>query len=213
MVNKAPFITFEGGEGSGKSTQIKLLKEWLAGRNIAVTAAREPGGTEGAEAIRNLLVQGKENRWDTETDTLLFSAARRDLLAKIIWPALERGEWVLCDRFLDSTYAYQCYGRGLPLEKAKAVYKFLAGDFMPDVTFFLDIDPRKGIERALHGKNRATHENRYEGFDFSFHENLHAAYKKMASEDPKRFITINADQSLDAVQDDLRTAITKRFGL
>lgn len=209
MNKNAPFITFEGGEGAGKSTQIKLLRDYLESCGKKVVTTREPGATEGGEAIRTLLVQGAGARWDAETDTLLFMAARRDHLTKIVWPALGRGEVVLCDRFQDSTKAYQGYGRGLDLGRIDALYQFIAGDFKPDMTLLLDIDPKKGVDRALHGKNRATHENRYENFDFSFHEKLRAGYVAMAEAEPNRFVTINADQDIDGVQRDIRAAVAR----
>jgi dTMP kinase len=209
MNKTAPFITFEGGEGAGKSTQIKLLRDYLQARGKKIITTREPGATEGGEAIRALLVQGAGARWDAETDTLLFMAARRDHLAKIVWPALARGEWVLCDRFQDSTKAYQGYGRGLDVTHIDTLYRFIAGDFKPDMTLLLDIDPKIGVERALHGKNRATHENRFENFDFSFHEKLRAGYLSMAAAEPNRFVIINADQDVDAVQADIQRAVAR----
>ncbi len=215
MAAKPHFISLEGGEGSGKTTQIKLMKEWFESKNIPVVSTREPGATPGGEALRALLVQGAQDRWDGYTDVLLYMAARRDNLTKIIWPSLENGTWVLCDRFTDSTLAYQCFGRGVPRKGIEDVYRFIAGDFKPHLTFFLDIDPRKGLERTLSGKGRAAtaHENRFESFDFSFHETLHKAYKTLAAEEPERIVTINADQTLEQVQSDLRAAIEKRFGI
>jgi dTMP kinase len=209
----APFITFEGGEGAGKSTQVRLLKEWLTEQGISVVTSREPGATHGGELIRNLLVQGEQNRWDAETDVLLFMAARRDNLTKIIWPETQKGTWVLCDRFQDSTLAYQCFGRGLERTRVEAVYHFIAGNFKPDLTFLLDIDPRLGVERALKGKNRATHENRFENFDFSFHETLQAAYHTLAKEEPDRFVVIDANRDIETIQQALRDTVKQRFGI
>jgi dTMP kinase len=208
-----PFITFEGGEGSGKTTQIKLLAEWLREQGIAVTTTREPGGTEGGDAIRKLLVEGTTNRWDRETDTLLYLAARRHNLVQVIWPALTRGDWVLSDRFMDSTYAYQCFARGLDREKAASVYRFIADDFVPILTFFLDIDVKTGLDRAMHGKGRALHENRFEKFDTDFHERIRAGYHTMVKEEPNRFAVIDASADIDTVQQHLRTVIKTRFKL
>lgn len=213
-MNKAPFITLEGGEGAGKTSQIKLLKQWLELQGNTVTTTREPGGTPGAEDIRNLIVQGKANRWDAQTDTLLFMAARRDLLTKIIWPALEKGDWVVSDRFCDSTYAYQCFGRGLKMEAVQSVYQFVAGDFKPDLTFLLDIDPRVGLERVFAGKpDRNTEEHRFESFDFSFHEKLREGYHFLASREPERFVIIDANTDVDTIQEQLRRHVQERFGL
>lgn len=208
---KAPFITFEGGEGSGKTTQIKLLAEWLRTQGKDVIITREPGGTPGGDAIRKLLVEGEQNRWDAHTDALLYLASRRHNLVQIIWPALEKNQWVLSDRFMDSTYAYQCFGRGLDREGVKKVYDFIADGFTPDLTFFLDIDVVLGLERATTGKDRALHENRFEGFDVSFHETLREGYKAMALEEPKRFVTIDASKDVDTIQQKLRDVLIERF--
>jgi dTMP kinase len=211
-VNKPPFITFEGGEGAGKTTQIKLLKAWLEEQGKTVLTTREPGGTPGAEDIRNLIVQHRDYQWDAETDTLLFMAARRDHLVNKIWPALEKGDWVISDRFVESTYAYQCFGRDLELKKAQELYHFIAGDFEPSVTFFLDIDPRAGLDRVLAGTTDRNHaETRFENYDFSFHEKLRAGYHIMAKEAPQRFIIIDASGDRDTVQSQLRGEIQKRF--
>lgn len=209
--NKAPFITFEGGEGAGKSTQIKLLHTWLQSMGKQVLATREPGGTPGAEAIRNMIVQGGENRWDAETDTLLFMAARRDLLGKVIIPALERGEWVLCDRFIDSTYAYQSFGRGLVLEDIQNLYRFVGKGLFPQLTFLFDIEPRQGLERVLAGKDRNVAENRYESFDLAFHERLRQGYHTLAAAEPARFVMIDASQTKENIQQQLQHEISKRF--
>lgn len=214
MTNKpAPFITFEGGEGAGKSTQLKLLKTWLESLGKTVLATREPGGTPGGEAIRELIVQGGENRWDAKTDTLLFMASRRDLLTKAIWPALEQGQWVICDRFMDSTYAYQCFGRGLDLGEIKALYHFVAGDFLPSLTFLFDIDPQFGLDRVLAGKDRNTAENRYESFDLSFHQRLRDGYHTLASAEPDRFVILDAVQDIETIQKRIHAELLQRFRL
>lgn len=211
-MNSVPFITLEGGEGAGKSTQIRLLKEWLQSLGKDIIATREPGGTPGAEEIRNLIVQQRDNQWDAETDTLLFMAARRDHLSHVIWPALKAGKWVLCDRFADSTFAYQCFGRGLEIEKAQQMYQLIAGDFKPDLTFILDIDPRKGMERVMAGSSdRNTAETRFENFDISFHEKLRDGFHALARAEPNRFVIVNADTDKEILQENLRAEITKRF--
>lgn len=210
---KTPFITIEGGEGAGKSTQIRLLRDWLGEQGITTVATREPGGTSGAEAIRDLIVQPRETQWDVETDSLLLMAARRDHLVHVIWPALERGQWVLSDRFVDSTYAYQCYGRGLPIERARELYRFIAGDFMPDVTFFLDIEPQKGLERVLAAApDRNMAEMRFENYDRSFHEKLRQGFHDLAASEQDRFVVLDADTGRDHLQQQLREEIMHRFG-
>jgi dTMP kinase len=211
-VNKPPFITFEGGEGAGKTTQIKLLKQWLEEQGKTVITTREPGGTPGAEDIRNLIVQHRDYHWDAETDALLLMAARRDHLVNKIWPALEKGEWVISDRFVESTYAYQCFGRGMDLKKAQDLYHFIAGDFLQDITFFFDIDPRAGLDRVLAGTLDRNHaETRFENYDFSFHEKLRAGYHELAKANPQRFCIIDASADRETVQLLLQAEIQKRF--
>ncbi len=212
-MNNTPFITFEGGEGSGKTSQIKLLKLWLEEHGKQVITTREPGGTIGAEAIRDLIVQKRENQWDAETDALLLMAARRDHLIQKIWPALEQGQWVLSDRFVESTYAYQCFGRGMDLQKARDLYQFIADDFTQSLTFIMDIDPRAGLDRVIAGSDRNKNEERFENFDFSFHEKLREGYHILAKENPERFAIIDASQDIDSVQMALRAEIQKRFAL
>lgn len=211
-MNKPPFITFEGGEGAGKTTQIKGLKSWLEDTGKTVTLSREPGGTPGAEDIRNLIVQSRDYQWDAETDALLLMAARRDHLVHKIWPALDRGEWVLCDRFVESTYAYQCFGRGMDLQSARDLYRFIAGDFTPDLTFILDIDPRAGLDRVLAGTTDRNHaETRFENYDYAFHEKLRAGYHELAKQSPGQFVIIDAAADRDTVQTQLRAEIERRF--
>ena len=142
------FITFEGGEGAGKSTQVRLLAESLKARDGEVVVTREPGGSDGAEAIRALLVSGAVNRWDGCTEALLHSAARRDHLVKTVWPALARGAWVICDRFADSTLAYQGYGHGLDHGLIRQLASVTMGVFRPDLTLILDLPVAEGLMRA-----------------------------------------------------------------
>ena len=142
------FVTIEGGEGAGKSTQLDLLVAALGHAGIAAQRTREPGGSEGAEAIRRLLLEGADERWDAIAETLLFYAARREHVTRLITPALDRGIWVVCDRFADSTIAYQGYGRGLPLAELQALHRFALGDFAPDLTLILDLPVDEGLARA-----------------------------------------------------------------
>ena len=192
---KGYFISFEGGEGSGKSTQIKLLAEALQASGRKVITTREPGGSEGAEEIRQLLVTGNPDRWDDITETLLFFAARRDHLVKKILPAVQKGEIVLTDRFADSTMAYQGYGYGDNPKQQKLIrnlYQTVAGDFKPDVTFLLDIPVEVGLKRSRRADNK---EQRFEEKKLQVHENLRQAYLKMAKAEPQRFVVIDAQQS------------------
>ena len=202
------FITFEGGEGAGKSTQIALLADYLQKNGISVVCTREPGGSVGAEEIRNLLVRGSNTRWDRLTELLLFSAARRDHLVKTIWPALKAGKTVLSDRFHDSTVAYQCFGYGFDetvYQQAQNLYHLIAGDFVPNLTFILDIDPRIGLKRSM--KRQGNDEQRFENMDFTFHQNLRAGFLKLAAENPHRYVVINADQPVEKMHQDIVSAL------
>lgn len=199
-MNKGLFITFEGGEGSGKSTQIRLLEKALneAGKEVILT--REPGGSPGAEEIRNLLLKGSLDRWDNKTEMLLFSAARRDHLTKKIWPALSENKIVLCDRFADSTMAYQCFGYGFNekiYQEAQMLYRFIADSFKPDMTFILDIDPLIGLNRSK--KRAGNDEQRFEEMAVSFHNNIRTAFLRMATQEPDRFIVIDAHQPIEKI--------------
>ena len=205
------FITLEGGEGAGKSTQIQLLKSALEDYGKEVLLTREPGGSKGGELIRPLLVAGEAD-WDAVSETLLFSAARRDHLTHKVWPALKEGKIVLCDRFSDSTLAYQGYGRGDNFEIQKVVkelYKIVAGDFEPDLTLILDIDPKIGLKRSC---DRAGNtEKRFENMDFSFHENLRKGFLKIASDNPKRCLVIDANRSPEEVHTDIMKAVKEKL--
>ena len=203
-MRKGLFITFEGGEGSGKSTQIQLLKSYFEGTGHSVLLTREPGGSAGGEEIRNLLLKGGTDRWDKKTEMLLFTAARRDHLVKKIFPALNEGKIILSDRFQDSTVAYQCFGYGYDekiFNDAKFLYHFIADDFKPDITIVLDIDPKIGLARSI--KRQGNDEQRFENMDFSFHENIRNAFLTLAQNEPERFIVVNADQSVQAIHDEI----------
>ena len=206
----AKFITFEGGEGSGKSTQVKMLLDYLTQKGIDFIKTREPGGSEDAEEIRKVLLSGKKDKWDSISEILLFSAARRNHLTKLIWPALESGKWVISDRFLDSTMAYQGYGRAdglLNKSEIEAMYHLVAGDFRPDLTFILDIDPREGLKRAFaRGDN-----NRMEDMDLSFHENLRNAYLDIAKQEPNRCVVIDATQSPEEIHKQIVLTLESKF--
>lgn len=190
------FITLEGGEGAGKTTQITRLKTRLESLGKKVVVTREPGGSAGGEAIRKLLVEGDTHRWDSMTEALLLFAARRDHVEKIIAPALARGEWVISDRFYDSSYAYQGYGQGLPLTTLDELRKLSIGQLKPDITFFLDIPVEVGLKRA-------AVEQRYERMGTSFHEKLRGGFLAIAKAEPDRVKVIDAAQSVEAVESSL----------
>lgn len=189
-------ITFEGGEGSGKSTQIKRLAHALEARGKAVLLTREPGGSPGAEDIRRLLVEGEPGRWDPITEALLVSAARRDHVERVIRPALASGQWVLCDRFYDSTFAYQGAGHGVSAEILAHLRHAAIGDLVPDLTLLLDIDVDRGLARA--GRRGGT-ETRFERFDRDFHLRVWQGFHALAEAEPSRIRVIDAGASMDDV--------------
>lgn len=177
------FITFEGGEGAGKSTQVKLLADYLREQGHEVVITREPGGTPGGEEIRNLLL--RRSGWDGLTEALLNFAARNEHVKKVIKPALAVGQWVICDRFYDSTFVYQGYAQGVEINKLEEIKMAVLGDFAPDITFLLDIE----IETAL---KRATDHNRYEKMGLPFHKKVRDGFLNLANEHKKRIVVINA---------------------
>jgi dTMP kinase len=208
--SRGRFVTLEGGEGAGKSTQIKLLVPWLRERGIDVVQTREPGGAPGAERIRDLLVKGDAERWTPLAETLLHYAARADHLDRAIRPAVASGRWVICDRFADSTAAYQGYGHGVSLAFIESLFAAIVGDTTPDLTLILDLPVADGLHRA---QRRAGPENRYEQMTVDFHERLRAGFLAIARGDPQRCIVIDASRAIDDVQADIRGEVQRRFGL
>jgi dTMP kinase len=202
------FITFEGGEGTGKTTQIRRLSDWLKtqGREIVVT--REPGGTAEADHIRKLLVEGEPGRWPPLAETLLFYAARDEHLERLIRPTLSRGCWVLCDRFIDSTMAYQGYGRGLGRELIETLDASVVGATRPDLTLILDLPVASGLARA---GARGGAEQRFERADLSFHQKLRDAFLEIAKREPKRCKVIDVSGSKDEVEALIRRAVSLTF--
>ncbi len=203
------FITLEGGEGAGKSTQITRLKGWLEARGRTVVATREPGGSPGGEAIRKLLVEGAAERWDGTTEALLHFAARRDHLRATVWPALKNGAWVLSDRFADSTRAYQGYGHGLNLAMLDRLYETAVGAFRPDLTLVLDLPVEAGLARAA---ARRGAETRYENLPRDFHERVRAGFLEIVKHDPKRCALVDATMDIDTVAAAITRVVTDRLG-
>jgi len=202
------FITLEGGEGAGKSTHVKRLCDALAGIGIEAVATREPGGAPSAEQIRQLLVEGDAGRWDKLTETLLHFAARAEHVARTVRPALERGTWVVSDRFIDSTMAYQGYAQGVGRAKVEEIARAVLGDFRPDLTVILDLPPEQGLERAA---KRAHGGTRYESMGLAFHRRLREAFLDIAKREPDRCVVIDATQTKDKVHQDILAALRGRL--
>ena len=188
MSAKPRFVTLEGGEGVGKSTQLKALQAALAERGVDCVVTREPGGSEGAEAIRALLLSGDESRWSPESEALLFAVARADHVEKRIRPALNDGKWVLSDRFLDSSLAYQGGADGLGIDRVRALYRFACGDFLPDRTLVLQLD--EGTERARARDTEGA--DRIGGRSAEYHQKVETAFRQIAADEPDRVRLIDA---------------------
>ena len=192
------FVTFEGGEGAGKSTQIKMLAARLESEGMRVVLTREPGGSPGAEIMRHLVLSGKGKLLGAEAETLLFAAARDDHVRNVILPALSQGSWVLCDRFFDSTRAYQgSLGKVAP-DVLNAMQRVTIGDLKPDLTLILDVPVEVGLKRAA-ARRGAGAPDRFEAEDIKFHKGLRDAFHKIAADDPKRCVLIDATAGPDPV--------------
>ena len=203
------FITFEGGDGAGKSTQIKRLAAAIEKTGLTVTVTREPGGSRGAETIRAMLLD-PDAEWDPPTEALLHFAARADHYTTKIAPALKEGAWVLCDRFADSTRAYQGYGLGLDMGAIEALYEIALDDFVPDLTIILDIPVENGVERMI---ERGADPDRYEKMDTDFHERLRQGFLEIAKQDPDRCAVIDANNDIDTVTGRIFDCVETRMGV
>jgi len=197
-MNPPRFITLEGIEGAGKSTAIQFIQSWMQQANIPHLLTREPGGTEIAEAIRSvLLLKNYQEKMAADTELLLMFASRAQHLAHVIMPALQRGEWVICDRFTDATYAYQGGGRGIPYDRIAQIETWVQGPMRPDRVILLDLPAAIGMERV---KKRQLQSDRIEQEKISFFERVREAYLGRAQADPERYRVIDASQSLEKVQ-------------
>jgi len=203
---RGKFISFEGGEGSGKSTQIKLLAERLAAAKLRAIVTREPGGSPGAEIIRHLVLSGMGKLLGPDAETLLFAAARDDHVRTVIQPALSQGTWVLCDRFSDSTRAYQGRLGQVAPGVLNAMQRVTIGDLKPDLTIILDVPVEVGLSRAA-ARRGAGAPDRFESEDIKFHQDLRDAYRQIAAEDPDRCVLIDATASPDEVAAQVWTAL------
>ncbi|MEE2668172.1 MAG: dTMP kinase [Pseudomonadota bacterium] len=204
------FITFEGGEGSGKSTQATKLYNYLTENNLKAIKTREPGGTPSAEILRDILIKGKPERWKPLSEALLMWAARYEHVKEIILPAIDSGKFVICDRFYDSTYAYQGIAHKIGIEKMQSLKKIVIGDLEPSLTFILDIDPKEGLKRT---RLRKDGEDRFENFNIQFHEDLREAYLTLADMFPRRCEIISGSLSVDEISKLIIAKTKERFNI
>lgn len=207
-MSRGRFISFEGGEGAGKSTQIRRLAERLTASGHEVVLTREPGGSPGAELIRDLVLNGAADRWSPVSETLLMYASRRDHIERVIRPALERGAWVLCDRFADSTRAYQGAGGGTDPGLISALESYILENTRPDLTLVFDLPVEAGLARAM---ARAGGEMRFESKGQAFHERLRQAFLDIAAAEPHRCVVVDAAQDMDQVEAAVAAAVETRW--
>ena len=198
------FITFEGGDGSGKSTQVNLLKDYLENLNFETIKTREPGGTPSAEILRDLLTTGEVEKWTPMSEALLMWASRYEHLIQVIEPALNSGKNVICDRFYDSTYAYQGVAHNLGIDKMEKLKKIIIGDIEPDITFVLDIDPKVGLKRSL---DRPNQENRFESYNIDFHNKIRSAFLEIAKKNKNRCVVVDASLNEQEINNLIITVI------
>ena len=198
------FITFEGGDGSGKSTQVNLLKYYLDNLNFETIKTREPGGTPSAEILRDLLTTGEVEKWTPMSEALLMWASRYEHLIQVIEPALNSGKNVICDRFYDSTYAYQGVAHNLGIDKMEKLKKIIIGDIEPDITFVLDIDPKVGLKRSL---DRSNQENRFESYNIDFHNKIRSAFLEIAKKNKNRCVVVDASLNEQEINNLIITVI------
>lgn len=203
------FVTFEGGEGSGKSTVLKKVDALLREEGYETVLSREPGGTPISEEIRNVILDRKNTNMDPRTEALLYAASRRQHLVEKIWPALKEGKIVLCDRFLDSSLAYQGGARGLGIDEILKVNEYATEGTLPDLTILFDIEPEKGLARIAANQGREV--NRLDLEKISFHEGVRATFQSLAKRFPNRYVVIDASQSLEKVVSDAYKAIKSRL--
>ena len=205
-----PFITFEGGEGSGKTTQVNLALDWLCSHASNVLHTREPGGTAIGNRIRAILLDPIHAEMAAEAEILLYSAARAQIVRQVIRPHLEQGGIVICDRFYDSTLAYQGYGRGLSLPDLRQITAFATGGLTPDLTLYLDIEVEAGLRRKAQTPEEWT---RLEAQPFEFHQRVRQGYLALAAAEPQRWRVIDADRPVEIVQEEVRRSLRTAIGI
>ena len=202
------FITFEGGEGSGKTTQSELLYNNLKQLGLKVTRTREPGGTVLAESIREILLKGEKDKMSSLTELYLFAAARRDHIDNVIAPSLKNNEIVICDRFIDSTTAYQGYAGNIDLNLINSINNFTIGSIIPNITYIFDIDPNIGLKRSI---NTTSDEIRFEKKDIGYHKKIRSGFLEIAKNNSDRCIVIDAEQELKKIEEFLLHLTIKKY--
>ncbi|WP_428910307.1 dTMP kinase [Niallia sp. Krafla_26] len=202
------FITLEGVEGSGKSTLIQHLKDFIERKGIEVIVTREPGGIDISEQIRSVILDTRNTKMDGRTEALLYAAARRQHLVERIIPLLQEGKVVLCDRFIDSSLAYQGYARGLGIDEVLTINEFAIGNFMPDLTLYMDLDPQIGLNRIRNNKGREV--NRLDLEEIHFHMKVREGYEAILERFPERIVRVDANQELDKVFSDTKEIVLDR---
>ncbi len=211
---RGKFITLEGGEGVGKSTQSKRLAQFLEDRGITVSRTREPGGSDAGDQLRRLLVEGAPGRWTPLTEAFLYAAARADHVAHLIEPALAEGRWVISDRFTDSTLAYQGFGHGLPLDAVAQLNALAAGELKPDLTFILAVPVGDGLARArarTDERDEAAREDRYERMNEGFHQRVAEGYLTIARSEPERCVVVDTTRPVDQVARVISATVGERL--
>lgn len=206
------FITFEGPEGSGKSTQARLLAEWLAEQGLDVRFTREPGGTPIGDRIRQILLSPNSAGLTPEAEVLLFSASRAQLVREVILPHLEQGGIVVCDRYADSTYAYQGYGRGLDMDILRRITAFATRGLVPDLTFLIDIPVREGLHRKRQGDGEDDW-NRMEAEVLAYHERVRQGYLELARQEPKRWVVLDGREPVVSLHTRIREHVAAMLAL
>ena len=206
-MKKVLFIVFEGGEGAGKSTILDKIYDWMNTEDIPCIKTREPGGIKISEQIRSIILDNNNTEMDERTEALLYAAARRQHLVEKIIPALNEGKVVLCDRFIDSSLAYQGYARGIGMDEILEINKFAIGEYMPDLSIFFDLEPSEGLKRINIDNNREV--NRLDNEKIDFHNKVREGYYKILEKDKDRIVKVDASKTIDEVYEDVKYIITE----
>ncbi|EDT73688.1 dTMP kinase [Clostridium butyricum] len=208
-MKKGLFIVFEGGEGTGKTTAIESIYDWIQEKDLKCIKTREPGGIKISEEIRQVILDKDNTKMDGRTEALLYAAARRQHLVEKVIPALNEGYVVLCDRFIDSSLAYQGFARGLGIDEVMSINKFAIGEYMPDLSILFDLEPKIGLERISTSGEREI--NRLDLEKIDFHEKVREGYNKVYRENRDRIVRINAEQSKEGVLKEIKKILENKF--